>query len=460
VLLKKAAMSDQKEFFALSGSVAERVLKKIKRIHFKILSEDELREEASRLTRKILFVDRDFLKNEALCTRIEQFPEIALVLIAEKRELPSVLAESKLHFLEIICAEEGEEAISQLVQRVEQEDGELVASALFRVVREFQQLGIITSSMVMAEIFLQVKKIALSNSTVLLIGESGTGKELIARSIHHFSKRRDFNFVAVNTGAIPENLLEDELFGHVRGAFTSALKDRKGKFEHAHRGTIFLDEISTMSPALQVKLLRVLQEREFERVGDNQPIKVDVRVISATNQDLEKLVRENAFRQDLFYRLNVIPIHIPPLRQRKKDIPLLANFFIKKYCQLNALPFKSLTMSALRALQDYSWPGNVRQLENMIERAVVLNPDKELLGVSDLSPEIFQSESSKENELVNISNLEIPDEGIALNEVLQKIERQLILRSLEKSSYNKQKAAQLLKIKRTTLIEKMKKIGT
>ncbi len=446
------------KLFAICGPVINKSVNNLKAFPIELIKADEFLQKIPELLEKIVLVDRNFLQNSKLVEISRQYPEIAFVLVAEKSELTSLLSDNDFYFLDIILDQELESSLSQILQRITAGYEEIRSNALFRVIKEFQQMGIISGCSVMAEIFLQVKKVAQSNSTVLLIGESGTGKELIARSIHYFSKRREFNFVAVNTGAIPENLLEDELFGHVKGAFTSALKDRKGKFEHAHRGTIFLDEISTMSPALQVKLLRVLQEREIERVGDNQPIKVDVRIISATNQDLEKLVRENQFRQDLYYRLNVIPIRLPPLRSRSKDIPLLANFFVKKYCQLNEFAYKTISLDALRLLQGYHWPGNVRQLENIIERAVVLNPEKEVLSVAEFSSELGINEHLTGIADVSATEIDFPEEGLYLNEILQKIERQLILKSLEKARYNKQKAAQLLGIKRTTLIEKMKKI--
>jgi transcriptional regulator with PAS, ATPase and Fis domain len=298
--------------------------------------------------------------------------------------------------------------------------------------------------------------VANADSTVLIHGESGTGKELIAKSIHYFSGRRNFKFVGVNAGAIPENLLEDELFGHVKGSFTSAIKDRKGKFEYAHHGSIFLDEISNTSIALQVKLLRVLQERVIEKLGDNESVPVDVRVIAATNQDIAELVREGKFREDLFYRLNVIPIQLPPLRQRQSDIPLLANFFILKYCQKNNVAVKSFSLPAIRLLKNYSWPGNIRQLENIIERMVVLNPDASLFVPTDIPDEIRPA--MEDIPQANQFSEEIPDEGISLTDYIKNIEKKMILKSLEKTSWNKQKAADLLRIKRTTLIEKIKKI--
>ncbi len=351
---------------------------------------------------------------------------------------------------------EDTENIKALMDRFFSEESD--AEQIYRnnLINKYRDAGIITNSPEMAEIFGKIDKISATGSTVLIYGENGTGKELIARSIHHFSKRNEYRFVGVNTGAIPENLLEDELFGHVKGAFTSAVKDRKGKFEHAHRGTIFLDEISNMPQLLQVKLLRILQEREFERVGDNVTVSVDVRVIAATNKDLYDMVKEETFREDLYYRLNVIPLKIPPLRERKSDIPILANFFIRKYCQINDLELKSLTIPAIRVLQAYSWPGNVRQLENIMERMVVMNPLESIFQPSDIPEEVKPEVTKTPGE--GFVPEDIPDEGVSLQEIVKNVEKKLILNSLEKTSWNKQKAANLLNIKRTTLIEKIKKI--
>src|SRR6187551_3624059 len=230
--------------------------------------------------------------------------------------------------------------------------------------------GLVGKSRVMRDLFQLLETVAATASTVLITGETGTGKELAARAIHHNSPRRANRFVALNCSAIPETLLEAELFGHVRGAFTGAVGARQGRLEQAHKGTLFLDEVGTMSPALQAKLLRVLQEREFERVGDNQTIKVDVRVIAATNADLKKMVGEGTFREDLYYRLNVIPVTLPALRDRKEDVPLLVQHFLQKYCGELGRPVMTVSQPALRCLMASAWPGNVRQLENAMERAV------------------------------------------------------------------------------------------
>src|ERR671912_2881239 len=249
--------------------------------------------------------------------------------------------------------------------------------------------GIIGRSQPMRDLFQLLETVAATSSTVLITGETGTGKELAARALHHNSPRRANRFVAINCSAIPETLLEAELFGHVRGAFTGAVGTRQGRLEQAHKGTLFLDEVGTMSPALQAKLLRVLQEREFERVGDAHTIKIDVRVIAATHSDLAKMVAEGTFREDLFYRLNVIPVQLPALRERREDIPILVQHFLQKL-GAEQVPPRTVTMSqeAIRRLMSYAWPGNVRQLENVVERALAFSHGRTQIDVADLGPDI------------------------------------------------------------------------
>ena len=248
--------------------------------------------------------------------------------------------------------------------------------------------------------------------------------------------------------------MESELFGHVKGAFTGAHHTRIGKFEQAHRGSIFLDEIGNMSPSLQVKLLRVLQEREFERVGGIEPVKVDVRIIAATSANLKDMVERNEFRSDLYYRLNVIPIHLPSLKDRREDIPLLTKHFIKKYCQNSNLELKTMSQDAMKLLMNYNWPGNIRQLENAIERAVALVGTRNLMLSSDLPSEI-----QKTNANLFLSEIYIPDEGVNFKIEISHVEKELILQSLKKSGGNKKQAAKLLNLKRTTLIEKLKRLN-
>jgi DNA-binding NtrC family response regulator len=315
----------------------------------------------------------------------------------------------------------------------------------------YQFGGILGRSRPMQALFQLLETVARSNSTIIVTGETGTGKEVVARAIHHNSPRRAHRFVALNCSAIPETLLEAELFGHVRGAFTGAVGTRQGRFEQAHKGTLFLDEVGTMSVALQMKLLRALQEREFERVGDSQTIKVDVRVIAATNSDLARMVAEGTFREDLFYRLNVIPIQLPPLRERRDDIPLLAKHFLEKFAPGQSL---HLAQQAMRAMMAYHWPGNVRQLENAVERAVALSAGRQEIAVGDLPPEVQATPQATTTPFVDF-----PDEGLDMPTYLASIEKDLIQRALDRTKGNRNRAADLLRIKRTTLVEKLKRMG-
>ena len=311
--------------------------------------------------------------------------------------------------------------------------------------------GILGHSRPMQRLFQLLETAARSSSTILITGETGTGKEVVARAIHHNSPRRANRFVALNCSAIPETLLEAELFGHVRGAFTGAVGMRQGRFEQAHKGTLFLDEVGTMSVALQMKVLRALQEREFERVGDNQTIKVDVRVIAATNSDLSRMVDEGTFRKDLYYRLNVIPIDLPPLRDRRDDIPLLAQHFLGKFASGGTI---HVSQGAMRALMAYDWPGNVRQLENAMERAVALGGGRQEIDSADLPPEMQATP-----QLTSAPLVDLPEEGLDLPEYLASIERDLVRRALDRTSGNRNRAAELLHLKRTTLVEKLRRIG-
>jgi transcriptional regulator with PAS, ATPase and Fis domain len=423
-----------------------------------VISSDDLHARDEQYNNAIVFIDNNPGHTAKVKEALLLNPGINFILYYNEPLSPSQLVEFvKSGVTEFVPLEDADQ-IKGLIKRFDAmgNGSESQLSYFNNLVARFRDIGIITNSSRMADIFSKVEKIAQSNSTVLVSGENGTGKELIARAIHFLSSRRSGRFVGVNTGAIPENLLEDELFGHVKGSFTSAVKDRKGKFEYADGGSIFLDEISNMPAMLQVKLLRILQEREFERIGDNQTVKVDVRVIAATNKNIKELVDKGEFREDLYYRLNVIPIHLPPLRERRGDIPVLTNYFLMKYCRINNFSARRITLPALRILQSYSWPGNVRQLENIIERMVVLNPDASVFMPQDVpdevKPDVVQEESNP-----GIPD-EIPDEGFSLTDAVRGMEKRLILKSLEKTAWNKQKAAELLKIKRTTLIEKIKKI--
>ena len=315
--------------------------------------------------------------------------------------------------------------------------------------------GIVGRSQSMQQLFQTLETVAVTTSTILITGETGTGKELVAQAIHHNSQRRNQRFVALNCGAIPETLLEAELFGHVRGAFTGAVATRQGRLEQANRGTLFLDEIGTMSGSLQAKLLRALQEREFEKIGDATPVRVDVRVIAATNSNLEEMVREGTFRKDLYYRLNVIPIQLPPLRHRHEDIPLLVQNFLSKLSSEYQPPRTDVAFSqeAMRKLMEFEWPGNVRQLENVVERSLALTPGKSQIEVADLPDEIQLNHNSSAS-----IDIMLPDDGLDLPSYVQDVERELIKLSLERTGGNKQQAADLLKIKRTTLVDKVKRL--
>ena len=316
--------------------------------------------------------------------------------------------------------------------------------------------GIVGRSDAMRRLFGVLETVAGTPSTILITGETGTGKELVARAIHHNSPRRSHRFVALNCGAIPETLLEAELFGHVRGAFTGAVETRRGRLEQADRGTLFLDEVGTMSAGLQAKLLRALQEREFDPVGGTKSVRVDVRVIGATNSDLDQMVEEGTFREDLYYRLNVIPIRLPPLRERREDIPLLVQDFLQKLGATLEPPRTDVVFSqdAMRRMMAFRWPGNVRQLENVIERLLILAPGRSQIDVDDLPPEMTPDTAAGVG-----TGPALPEAGLDLPQYLRDVERALVVSSLNRTGGNKQQAARLLNIKRTTLIEKAKRLG-
>ncbi len=338
---------------------------------------------------------------------------------------------------------------------------------------EDYELGIVGRSEAMQQVFKLIGQVAATDATALITGESGTGKELVARAIYHHSNRSQQPFLAVNCAAIPEQLLESELFGHERGAFTGATLQRIGKFEQCNKGTIFLDEIGDMTPATQTKILRVLQSGTFERVGGNQPIQVDVRVIAATNKALEQAVAAKQFREDLFYRLNVVRIHIPPLRDRRDDIPLLVNYFLEKIAREQQRPPKSIATSVIRALEKYHWPGNVRELENAIRRAYVMAKGDAILQ-SDLPPEISGQSSSSASlpPLPGTASNEVVNDAAAMArqlfqwakrdpklKVIPTVERELVIQALKETNNNQVHAAKLLGITRATLRKRIEKFG-
>jgi DNA-binding NtrC family response regulator len=334
------------------------------------------------------------------------------------------------------------------------EKGQLVSENVYlkKQLREkYEFANIIGNSQAMQQLFSRMKRIIKTDSTVLILGESGTGKELVAKAIHFNGNRKDKPFIAVNCSAIPENLLESELFGHVKGAFTGAVKEKVGKFEAANYGTIFLDEIGTLPMHLQTKLLRVLQEQELERVGSNKQIKLDVRVVSATNVNLEEEVARGNFREDLFYRLNVIPIVIPPLRERIEDILPLTKHFLEKNCRSMQRPIMHIDKEALEALEAYPWNGNVRELENIIERIVALT-EGDLITLRDLPANIVKN-------YVEGTPTSVTPAGIDMVAAINEIEKRMIGEALQLAGGVKARAAVMLNINRTTLVEKMRRLG-
>jgi DNA-binding NtrC family response regulator len=324
-------------------------------------------------------------------------------------------------------------------------------------------IDLIAESSAMKKLLEQVKAIAPFNTTVLITGGTGTGKEIIARSIHQQSPRRSSPLVALNCAAVPEQLLEDELFGHVKGAFTGAQTMRKGRFEQADGGTLFLDEIGDMSLPLQSKLLRVLQEREFERLGSSHTIRVDVRIVAATSAKLERSIDDGSFRPDLYYRLNVVRLPLPLLKERRDDIRPLAEHFLARFCESAGLPTKTIAHEVWDVLLSSEWPGNVRQLQNAMERAAALSGASPVIHLQDLPEELRVASASSPGQ-VNATErplsteMTIPDEGLSFDEVISKVERELLLQSLDKAGGNKMRAAKLLNMKRTTFIEKLKRL--
>jgi len=310
--------------------------------------------------------------------------------------------------------------------------------------------AIIGESAALHESLEVVRKVADTDATVLVTGESGVGKELFARAIHYNSRRSEHAFVAINCGAIPEELLESELFGHVRGAFTGAIRDREGRFTAAHGGTIFLDEIGDMSPVLQTKLLRVLQEREFEPVGSSKTERVDVRVVAATNQDLQAMMRERRFREDLYFRLSVVPLHVPALRDRREDIPMLVEHCLKEQAREHP-GIEGITSAAMKRLVEYEWPGNVREMQGMVQRLVLMKREG-WIDESDL-PDLGRPHATA------VPRVPVPPEGVNFAALVDELETDLIRQALEATGWNKNQAAMLLGLKRTTLVEKIRSKG-
>jgi transcriptional regulator with PAS, ATPase and Fis domain len=387
---------------------------------------------------------------------INKFPTIKFIPLIDSANvdiIPKIMALGAYTFIMQPFKKNFEKALRYIKEEDSKEDKNLEFKKIFH--------NIVGVSDKIKQIFELIEKIAPTDSTVLILGESGTGKELVAKAIYKLSKRNNMPFIPVNCGAIPENLLESELFGYAKGAFTGALNKKIGRFEAANNGRIFLDEISEMPMPLQVKLLRVIQEREVQPIGSNSTVKINVRIIAASNKNLEKLVEENKFREDLYYRLNVIPILIPPLRERKEDIEELTKYFFKKFTKTNdkADILKGFADETIWMLKNYNWPGNVRELENTVERLVVLTDEGYILP-SDL-PEKFFDTNFEPNEVSDKeylnSLIKLDDDGVNLKEIIDNIETSLIMQALEKTGGVKDKAAKLLSMKRTTLIEKLKR---
>jgi two-component system response regulator PilR (NtrC family) len=388
-----------------------------------------------------------------LMESIKEFhPEIVVVVITAYGSIESAVDAMKKGAYHYLTKPLDKEQLTLIVQRALQTKHLSDENRLLR--RELQERyefhNIIGRSRNMQEVFRMIEKVAPSESTVIIYGESGTGKELVARALHCHSRRKDGTFLAVNCAAIPNSLLESEMFGYEKGAFTGANTQKKGLFEEAHQGTLFLDEIGDLDTVLQAKLLRVLQEGEFQRVGGTKTIQVDVRLLAATNKHLEEEVKEGRFRQDLYYRLNVVPIFLPPLRDRKEDIPYLIEHFLRKYQQKHGKPLKRVTSEVMKHLMDYRWDGNVRELESVIERSVIL-AEQEEIGVETLPEKVRESGIS--NSAAAAIHFDIPDEGISLDHV----ERSLIESALSKTGWSIKKASELLGITYKTLQYRIQK---
>ncbi|HEV2101437.1 MAG TPA: sigma-54 dependent transcriptional regulator [Candidatus Acidoferrum sp.] len=400
-----------------------------------------------------------------------QDPYLPIVLITAYGSIEMARAAFKSGAMDYITKPwSNDELLAQVAQAVEAHRLREENVQLKRALKQrFNFPNIIGKSEKMLTLFDLVAQVAPSRSTVLISGESGTGKELIAKAIHSASTRADRAFVPVNTGSIPVDLLESQLFGHVKGAFTSAVASKKGLFEVADQGTIFFDEIATVSPETQAKLLRVIQEREFMRLGGTEQLKVDVRIVAASNIDLLSLVKEGRFREDLYHRLNVIHLHLPPLRERREDIPMLLAHFLERYCTENSKPLRMFTPSAMKLLMDYDWPGNVRELENVVERAVVLST-QERVDV-DLLPESLRSKEIVRGVRLQLSEFLPPLPGEAgsrtaadspnpsLFQIIDEVERRIIVDMLERTGWNQTEAAERFLIPLSTLNQKIKRLG-
>ena len=387
-----------------------------------------------------------------LLTRLKTMqPDLPVIILTAHGTIDSAVDAMKLGAADYLTKPFNREQLKAAVRKALEMAALTTENRYLRqvVAERFSFVSMIAASRAMRAVTETAARVAQGDTTVLLEGESGTGKELLAKAIHFHSARAKGPFVTINCGAIPEQLLESELFGHRRGSFTGAVTDKQGKFEAAHRGTIFLDEIGELPVLLQVKILRVLQEREIDKVGETRSMKVDVRVIAATNRDLEKMIADGTFRDDLYYRLAVVSIRVPPLRERSDDIPLLVDHFLGKHAEKLGRPRPVVEKAVYSAFNLYSWPGNIRELENVIERALVLDKDG-TIALDDLPDRL----RTREHRVANL-RMELPDEGISLEDV----ERELLLAALEKHNWNQTRAAAFLNITRSTLVYRMEKFG-
>lgn len=386
---------------------------------------------------------------ELLACLRESMPEVHVILMTAFGTVSDAVAAMKLGAFDYVLKPLNEDALKLVVAKA-LEHRKLISEnrylqAFAEKVSRFENL--VGHSKKMIELFDLARQVAQRESTVLILGDSGTGKELLAKAIHLNSPRKRDPFVVVNCGAIPENLIESELFGHKKGAFTGAVADRIGKFEAADGGTVFLDEVSELAQPLQVRLLRVLQEHEIDKIGATRPISVNIRVIAATNRNLTTMMADKSFREDLYYRLSVVNLRIPPLRDRREDIPLLLEHFLLKSTHRYSLPPRRMHPRAVELLVNYNWPGNVRELENAVESCVVLSSNEEI------APDDLPENIRRQEDRISKIYLDIPDEGISLEEV----EKELLLKALQKNAWNQSKAARFLNITRKTLTYWMEK---
>jgi two-component system response regulator AtoC len=379
----------------------------------------------------------------------EDSPEIPVILMTAFGTVDIALQAMKMGAFDYLMKPSNVSELRLMLARAIQMRGmrEELTALRNELQNKYQIDNIIGKSIAVQTVYKIVGRVSQTNATVLITGESGSGKELIAKTIHNNSLRRDGPFIKVNCGALPEGLMESEMFGYEKGAFTGAVARKLGRFELANKGTIFLDEIGELPPSLQVKLLRVLQEREFERVGGTETIKVDVRILAATNRNLEELVKQGTFRDDLYYRLKVVPIHVPPLRERPEDIPLFVDYFIRRVADEAHMEVPLVTAEAMNLLNSYTWPGNVRELANVLERAVILSQG--IIDAPDLPGLISANESS---------SVTVPEAG-SLKDMMAKVEKQIITSALKKHNGNRVKTAQALDISRRSLLYKIEEYG-